>query len=129
MAERTRKLHVTFPSPFTIATVKVCRYDDAGAGEQLVSSTDGVVAVEVFRQAHERAAHWRVLATHKLEAGELWTCEALARAAFGALGEPDVYAIHVAMDLSVSATFVRDRADWLAHPRPPHAVYSVAPRA
>lgn len=124
---RDRKLHVVHTPHGT--TAQVCRYHVAEQREELLSSTDGVVACEVFRPGDVRAAHWQVIAERKLEVDRWAPVADIARAAFYAFAEPDVGAIHVVDIIGTARTFVRDRANWLDVPRFPHPVYSVPPRA
>jgi hypothetical protein len=125
MSERTRKLHVVINRAGVII-VHVCRWDvAAGETERLLSSSDGIVAIETFAR-NDAGAFWRIVETLEIEAPWLPTHK-LARLAFYATSEPDVGAIQVDV-FGVAHTFIRDRADWLDVPRY-HPTYAVAPRA
>lgn len=127
MAERDRKIHVVYGSDDV--TMSVCRWHVDEEREQLLSSSDGIVAIEVLRPGDPRAPHWRTVGKRivsRLDIADAAPAD-VARAAFYAFAEPDVKAIHVVMP-GVERTFIRDRPDWLDAPRFAHPVYSVAPR-
>ena len=129
MAERTRKLHVVI-RPSGVA-VQLCRWDVAGDGERSVSSTDGIVAIEVFAPTRGGPL-WRIVDTSALPSVSL-RCRATdaARMAFYAFAEPDVGAIHVVDERiapPLHTTFLRTRADWLDISRLPHPTYAATPQ-
>jgi hypothetical protein len=143
MPDKARKLHVTIHTPTgpsgVNVRVQVCRIDQAERRSELLSSSDGVVAMEVRRPGAERRAFWRVVDTHELVAGDIVaqpgaelavrqrTTTAAARLAFYALGMPDVYAIHVVDGAGFEATYLRDDAIWIDVPRRPHPLYRERP--
>lgn len=130
MADKSRKLHVVIRAGRAsgrLVRVSVCRADEAERRSELLSSTDGIMAMETRRPGVERRAFWRVVGTRELEVDTISTPSSAARVAFFGLAEPDVFAIHVVNTDGEEVTFIRDCAAWLEAPRFPHPVYRVAP--
>lgn len=81
--------------------VYVCHVERIARPRELVSSTDGVFAMELHRPADERAEwRWRIVGRHELELGPGWALD-LARRAWQQLAEPSVGAIVVDGGLSL----------------------------
>jgi len=64
--QHTRKLHVIHDIPAKLLRVQVCLLDDVQRERKLVSSTDGIIAMEVHTRAKPTVRGWRCVATHTI---------------------------------------------------------------
>jgi hypothetical protein len=94
MAQHDRKLHVT-PQKRTLGhTVTVCRWEERSASGKLVSSSDGIVAMET-RTLGESAPRWAIVDTFEIDIPHGRAPADIARSAWSKAGEPDVGALVV----------------------------------
>lgn len=111
----TRKLHCVHNMKDGTLSIAICVLDDIERPRELVSSNDGIVAMEVHTQAKPTQRGWRTFGkrTIELAAGEL--SDTARRAALAAFAEPDVDACVVDVG-SIRHVFTRDdRGVWSRH--------------
>jgi hypothetical protein len=104
-------------------TVSVCRWEERPATSQLVSSTDGVVAMET-RRLGDATPRWRVVDAFPLEMTETAKPSEVARAAFAGAAEPDVGAIVVVYAMAPPYTYVREGVGLAWLNEPPRALHA-----
>jgi hypothetical protein len=91
----TRKLHCSHDTTARTLTIAICHLDDIERPRTLVSSTDGVVAMEVHAPKRDTVRGWRTLAKRTIAVGPYTSSDMCRSAALAAFADPDVGSVTV----------------------------------
>jgi len=125
-----KKLHLSYFPKSAHVRVQVCELVEHARGRELLSSTDGAVAIEIHRPAEAKATRWKVIGEHRFACTLVmpWQPDEVARIAmqiWEGIGRPEVAAIALAPEFTLVRTMNQTTGEraWMLRALADHETY------